>query len=135
YLLNSVNPFRLEGQKTIAFELLQQLGWDPPDWIVLPAGNLGNTAALGKALVEAKSLGLIARLPRLAPVQATGANPFYRGYVTDFAERVTVVAQTVASAIRIGSPVSYDRARQAVRATQGRVTEVDDAAILEAKAV
>ena len=135
YLLNSVNPFRLEGQKTIVFELLQQLGWDPPDWIVLPAGNLGNTAALGKALVEAHSLGLIARLPRLVPVQATGANPFYRGYVTDFAERVTVVAQTVASAIRIGSPVSYDRAREAIRATQGRVTEVDDAAILEAKAV
>jgi threonine synthase len=79
YLLNSINPFRIEGQKTIVFELLHQLDWDPPDWIVLPAGNLGNTAAFGKALVEAKALGLIERMPRLAAVQAAGAAPFAQG--------------------------------------------------------
>src|SRR5207248_666839 len=75
YLLNSVNPFRLEGQKTIVLELLQQLGWEPPDWIVVPAGNLGNTAAFGKALAEALAWGLIDRAPRLAAVQADGAAP------------------------------------------------------------
>ena len=73
YLLNSVNPFRLEGQKTIVLELLQQLLWEPPDWILVPAGNLGNTAAFGKALREAHALGLIARVPRIAAVQAAGA--------------------------------------------------------------
>src|SRR5205823_12341429 len=103
YLLNSVNPFRIEGQKTIAFELLQQLEWHPPDWIVLPAGNLGNTAALGKALLEAHKLGLIERLPRLAPVQAAGANPFYRSFQVGFAQRFAVPAETVASAIKIGN--------------------------------
>ena len=135
YLLNSVNPFRIEGQKTIAFELLQQLGWEAPDWIVLPAGNLGNTAALGKALLEAHKLGLIDRLPRLAPVQAAGANPFYRSFRVGFAQRFAVPAETVASAIKIGNPVSFERARQAVRATNGVVAEVSDEAILEAKAM
>ena len=76
YLLNSLNPFRLEGQKSIIFEALQQLRWEAPDWIVLPAGNLGNTSAFGKALWELKELGLIERMPRLAAVQARGANPF-----------------------------------------------------------
>ena len=78
YVVNSVNAFRIEGQKSIAFELLHQLAWEAPDWIVLPAGNLGNTAALGKALVEAKRLRLIDRLPRIAAVQAEGAAPFAR---------------------------------------------------------
>src|SRR4051812_40233852 len=101
YLLNSINPFRLEGQKTIVLELLQQLGWDPPDWIVLPAGNLGNTAAFGKALHEAHAWGLIPHLPRLAAVQATGAAPFARSFAEGFARRYTVRAETVATAIRI----------------------------------
>src|SRR5205085_2699202 len=105
------------------------------DWIVLPAGNLGNTAALGKALVEAKQLGLIDRLPRLAPVQASGAYPFYQRYATGFAQRFKVPAETVASAIKIGNPVSFERARLAVVNTRGAVTEVSDEAILEAKAV
>jgi threonine synthase len=135
YLVNSVNPFRIEGQKTIAFELLQQLGWETPDWIVLPAGNLGNTAALGKALVEARAAGLIDRLPRLAPVQAEGANPFYRSFTSGFAERFTVAADTVATAIKIGNPVSYERARNAVGTTGGVVAQVTDAEILEAKAI
>lgn len=134
-LLNSVNPWRLEGQKTIVFELLQQLGWDPPDWIVVPAGNLGNTAAFGKALVEARELGLIRRLPRLAAIQALGASPFYRSFREGFRRRHRVRAETVATAIRIGNPASYDRGVLAVRATRGVVAAVSDRELLEAKAV
>ena len=133
YLLNSINPFRIEGQKSIVFELLAQLDWDPPDWIVLPAGNLGNTAAFGKALEEALALGLIKRLPRLVPVQAEGAAPFALGYREGFVRRHRVRAETVATAIRIGEPVSWDRAVRAVRVTRGVVTTVPDAQILEAK--
>jgi threonine synthase len=135
YLVNSINPFRIEGQKTIAFEMLQQLGWEPPEWIVLPAGNLGNTAAIGKSLLQARDLGLIDRVPRIAAVQASGANPFYLSYQGGFAERFSVEAHTVASAIKIGAPVSYARARRAIKETNGTVTEVDDSEILEAKAV
>jgi threonine synthase len=134
YLLNSINPFRIEGQKTIVLETLQQLAWDPPDWIVAPAGNLGNTAAFGKALREARELGLIARAPRLAAVQAAGAAPFARSFRDGFARRHTVKADTVATAIRIGDPASYDRAVAAIRETDGVVTDVSDAEILEAKA-
>jgi len=135
YLLNSINPFRLEGQKTIVLELLDQLGWEVPDWIVLPAGNLGNTAAFGKALREAKAVGLIDRLPRLAAVQAAGAAPFARGFAEGFRTRHTVKAETLATAIKIGDPASWDRAVRAIRETDGVVTTVTDAEILEAKAV
>ena len=135
YLLNSINPFRLEGQKTIVLELLQQLHWDVPDWIVLPAGNLGNTAAFGKALVEAKAVGLIDRLPRLAAVQAAGAAPFAQGFEEQFTRRHTVKAETLATAIKIGDPASWDRAVHSIRETNGVVTSVSDAEILEAKAV
>ena len=134
-LLNSINPWRIEGQKTIVFDLLQQRGWDPPDWIVVPAGNLGNTAAFGKALAEARALGLIRRVPRLAAVQARGASPFYRSYRGGFAKRYRVRADTVATAIRIGDPASHDRAVRAIRSTRGVVTVVSDREILEAKAV
>jgi threonine synthase len=134
YLVNSVNPFRLEGQKTIILELLQQLGWNPPDWIAVPAGNLGNTAAFGKALEELHQWGLIPRVPRLLAVQAAGAAPFAQSYASAFRERVTVRAETVATAIRIGAPASWDRAVRAIRFTQGVVTAVRDAEILEAKA-
>jgi threonine synthase len=134
YLLNSVNPFRLEGQKTIVLELLQQLGWEPPDWIVLPAGNLGNTAAFGKALAEARTWGLISRVPRLAAVQARGAAPFALGFADGFATRHRVKAETVATAIRIGDPASWDRAVRAIRETRGVVLTASDAEILEAKA-
>jgi threonine synthase len=133
YLLNSVNPFRLEGQKTIVLELLQQLGWEAPDWIVLPGGNLGNTSAFGKALEEARDWGLIDRLPRLAVVQAEGAAPFARSFENGFRERLRVQAETVATAIRIGDPVSWDRAVKAIQLTDGVVTRVPDAEILEAK--
>ncbi|HKC38362.1 MAG TPA: threonine synthase [Gemmatimonadales bacterium] len=135
YILNSINPFRLEGQKTIVFELLQQLDWEPPDWIVVPAGNLGNTAAFGKALAEARDWGLITKLPRIAAVQAEGAAPFALSYREGFARRHRVEPQTVASAIRIGNPASYERAVRAIRETDGVVTTVTDADLLEAKAV
>ena len=135
YLVNSINPFRLEGQKTIILELLEQLGWDAPDWIVVPAGNLGNTAAFGKALREAHALGLITRMPRLAAVQASGAAPFAQAFTEGFATRRTVRAETVATAIRIGDPASWDRAVRAIRETDGVVTTATDDEILEAKAV
>jgi threonine synthase len=134
YLLNSINPFRIEGQKTIILELLQQLAWEPPDWIVLPAGNLGNTAAFGKALREARQWGLIRRLPRLAAVQAAGAAPFARSFADGFAQRHRVKAETVATAIKIGNPASYDRAVQAITETDGLVLSTSDAELLEAKA-
>jgi threonine synthase len=134
-LLNSVNPFRLEGQKTIVLELLDQLDWDAPDWIALPAGNLGNTSAFGKALREAYAAGLISRMPRIAAVQASGAAPFAASFRDGFRERRTVDPDTVASAIRIGAPASWDRAVRAIRETNGYVTAVTDDEILAAKRV
>jgi threonine synthase len=134
YLLNSINPFRIEGQKTIVLELLEQLAWDPPDWIVLPAGNLGNTAAFGKALREALAWGLITRMPRIAAVQAAGAAPFARSFEEGFQRRHRVEPETVATAIRIGDPASHDRAVRTIRETEGVVLAVTDAQILEAKA-
>jgi threonine synthase len=135
YLANSINPYRIAGQKTIVFDLLQQLGWRAPDWIVLPAGNLGNTAAFGAALREAMELGLIDRVPRLAAVQAAGAAPFAASFREDFSERHKVRAETVATAIRIGDPASYERAVRSIRDTNGVVIAVSDAEILDAKAV
>jgi threonine synthase len=134
YLLNSINPFRIEGQKTIILELLQQLSWRAPDWIVFPAGNLGNTAAFGKAVREAHQWGLISTLPRLAAVQAAGAAPFVRSFEEGFARRHRVKAHTVATAIRIGDPASYDRAVTALQTTNGVALSVPDEELLEAKA-
>ncbi len=134
YLLNSINPFRIEGQKTIVLELLQQLSWEAPEWIVLPAGNLGNTAAFGKAIREAYEWGLIRHRPRLAAVQAAGAAPFAQSFEGGFSRRHTVKAETVATAIKIGDPASYDRAVTAIRETDGVVLSVSDAELLETKA-
>ena len=134
YLANSINPYRIAGQKTIVLELLQQLGWRAPDWIVLPAGNLGNTAAFGAALREARELGLIDTMPRIAAVQASGAAPFAASYRDGFSKRYTVQAETAATAIRIGDPASYSRAVRVIRETNGVVLDVSDAAILDAKA-
>ena len=133
YLLNSINPWRVEGQKTIVLEILQQLGWSVPDFIVLPAGNLGNTAAFGKALREAHALGLIDRMPRLVSVQAAGAAPFAKAFREGFRERHTVQAETIATAIRIGDPASWDRAVRSIRDTDGMVLSVTDEQIIEAK--
>jgi threonine synthase len=135
YLANSINPFRIVGQTTIVFELLQQLDWQPPDWIVFPAGNLGNTAAFGTALRLARETGLIDSTPRLAAVQAERAAPFARSFRSGFRERQAVRAETVATAIRIGDPASFDRGVRAIRETNGVVLDVSDDEILEAKAV
>jgi threonine synthase len=135
YLLNSLNPFRILGQQSLALELAQQFAWDVPDWIVLPAGNLGNTSALGMGLLRAYQLGLITRLPRIASVQASGANPFYQSYLDGFASFQPIKAHTLATAINIGNPVSYTRARAVIQATNGVVTEVSDEEMLRAKAM
>lgn len=135
YLLNSINPWRVEGQKTIVLELLQQMNWDVPDFLVLPAGNLGNTAAFGKALREARALGLIDRVPRLVAVQAAGAAPFARSFAEGFATRYTVSADTIATAIRIGDPASWDRAVRSIRETNGLVLSCTDDEIVSAKVV
>ena len=135
YLLNSINPFRLEGQKTIVFELLRQLDWHAPDWIALPAGNLGNTAAFGKAIDEAMAHGLIDRRPRLAAVQAEHASPFAAAFAREFDQLVPVHADTIATAIKIGAPASYARGVRAIRSTNGVAISVTDVEILAAKGV
>lgn len=135
YLANSVNPFRPEGQKTIVFEMLEELDWQVPDVIALPGGNLGNTAAFGKALSEAYQVGLIDRLPRVATIQAKGASPFAAYYASGFDHYEPMQPNTIATAINIGAPASVDRARRTIETTSGMVTSVTDEEILEAKAI
>jgi threonine synthase len=135
YVLNSVNPFRLEGQKAIMFELLQQLRWQVPDWIVCPGGNLGNSSAFGKGLYELHQIGLIDHLPRIAIIQAEGANPLYRAFQTGFEQYEPVQAKTIATAIKIGNPVSYAKAARTVHWTDGVVAQASDQAIMDAKAL
>lgn len=135
YLLNSVNPFRLEGQKTIVFEMLQQRRWKVPDWIVLPGGNLGNSSAFGKGLYELYQLGLIEKMPRIAIIQAAGAAPFYQSYQENFAERHAVKANTIATAIKIGNPASFIKAKRTLSYTNGVVEAVTDQEIVDAKAM
>lgn len=135
YLLNSLNPFRILGQQSLAFELAQQFGWEMPDWIALPAGNLGNTSAIGAGLLRAYDLGLISTIPRIAAIQAAGANPFYQSYLDGFATFNHVKAHTLATAINIGNPVSFPRAKAVIQASNGVVAQVSDDEILLAKAV
>jgi threonine synthase len=135
YLVNSVNPFRPEGQKTTVFELLEQLDWEVPDVIALPGGNLGNTAAFGKALTELYETKVISRLPRLATIQAAGAAPFAAYYESGWDHYAPVEAETIATAIKIGNPASTTRAMRAIIATGGVVTTVTDDEIMEAKAL
>ena len=135
YVLNSVNPFRLEGQKTILIETIQQLGWRAPDWIVCPGGNLGNSSAFGKALHELYELDLIDRIPRVAIIQAEGANPLYRGFQKGFQEQEVVHAETIATAIKIGNPVNYAKAIRTLEWTNGVVEQVSDQEIMDAKAL
>ena len=135
YLLNSINPFRIEGQKSIIFEMMDQLDWNPPDWIVLPGGNLGNTSAFGKALRELHASGLSRRMPRLAVVQAEGAAPFWRLLrERRRATRGVLNPETLATAIRIGDPVSWPKALHEVRTTNGVVGKVTEQEIADAKA-
>lgn len=137
-LLNSINPWRVEGQKSIGLELLDDLGWEVPDWIVLPSGNLGNISALGKALREAHATGLIDRLPRVACVQAAGASPFARyvgartqGRQGEFA--IEPNPETLATAIRIGAPRSVEKAIRELDHLRGTALAVSDAEIMAAK--
>jgi threonine synthase len=135
YLVNSLNPFRLEGQKTVVLEMLEQRDWRVPDYIAVPGGNLGNVSAIGKGLSELKEIGLIDKLPRVVVVQAQGANPFYKMLATGASEVVPIgEPQTEASAIRIGDPVNWKKALRALRLTRGLCESVTDEQIFAAKA-
>jgi len=135
YLLNSVNPYRIEGQKTCAIELLEQLDWQPPDHLIVPGGNLGNSSALGKAFLELKELGFISALPKISVIQAEGANALVRTVrETDGTKLITVEAETAASAIRIGNPASWKKAVRVLQATGGAVEQVSEVEIALAKA-
>ncbi len=135
YLANSMNPLRIEGQKTVGMEIVQQLAWQVPDWIVIPAGNLGNVSALGKGLLMMRELGLIDRLPRLACAQVERANPLYLSYLSGFQEYHPVEAQrTLASAIQIGDPVSYERAVKTLRQFDGVVGQASEEELANAAA-
>ncbi len=153
YLCNSVNPFRLEGQKSIMYRVLESLNWESPDWIVVPGGNLGNSSAFGKAFAELKELGLISRIPRLAVINAAGANTLYQlyeqqglrwngGHTDDvkidafFAnmDAKNLRASTLATAIEINRPVNLKKCLRALDVCDGLVREVSDQEILDAKA-
>lgn len=135
YQLNSINPFRLEGQKTLALELLEQVEWQVPDHIIVPGGNLGNSSAIGKALLEMRELGLISRLPKLSVIQAEGANALVRTLREKSArELVSVHAETRATAIRIGNPASWKKAAHVLEETSGACEQVSEVEIAQAKA-
>jgi threonine synthase len=135
YQLNSINPFRLEGQKTLAFELMEQLDWQPPDHIIVPGGNLGNSSAIGKALLEMRDLGLISRLPKLSVIQAEGSNALVRTLREGGGKRlISVQAETRATAIRIGNPASWKKAVKVLEATGGACEQVSEVEIAQAKA-
>ncbi|HEX4947226.1 MAG TPA: threonine synthase [Blastocatellia bacterium] len=146
YLLNSVNPFRLEGQKTIAFELLQQRDWRVPDRIVVPGGNLGNSSAIAKGLQELLTMGMIDRLPPITIIQAEGANPLYQLWqhhssspISNLQSPIPLVplkgATTLATAIKIGNPVSWQKALRGLLASNGSVEQVSEQEIADAKAM
>ena len=133
YLANSMNPLRIEGQKTVAFEVAQQLGWSVPDWVVLPSGNLGNAAALHAGFAMMRDLGVTDRLPRLAVAQAEHANPLYRAFVAGSSRVDPVVAKrSHASAIQIGNPVSAPRALAALAAMNGVVEQASEDELADA---
>ena len=134
YFLNSINPFRIEGQKTAMYELMEQFAWQPPDVLVVPGGNLGNSSAFGKAFMEMKRFGLIERVPRMVIVQAEGANPLARLWRSQGMELEAVPEpETVATAIRIGNPRSWRKALEAIEFTGGLVMDVTDEELGEAK--
>jgi threonine synthase len=134
--LNSINPFRIEGQKTAMLELLEQLEWRVPDYLVVPGGNLGNSSSFGKAFTELHQYGFIDRVPRMVIVQAAGANPLAQMWGSGASALKPVqFPETVATAIRIGNPRSWRKALQAVRYTDGLVMDVTDGEIGEAKAM
>ena len=136
YLANSMNSLRVEGQKTISLEIAQQLGWEIPDFIVIPGGNLGNISAIAGGFLLMKDLGLIDRLPRLVCAQAQQANPLYRAYLKNFESFEPIVAgSTLATAIQIGNPVSFYKAVKGLRATNGIVDQASEAELANATAL
>ena len=134
YLLNSINPFRIEGQKAICFETLQQMDWEVPDWFVIPGGNLGNSSALGKALMELHELGIISKIPKIAVIQASGANPLYKMWTQHTPFEAVKNPETIATAIKIGNPDSWEKSLRAVKWSGGTVEEVTEQEIMDAKA-
>ena len=134
YLLNSINPYRIEGQKAICIETLQQLDWQVPDWFVIPGGNLGNNSALGKALMELHELGIISKIPRIAVIQAEGANPLYTMWKNHTEFKPVKNPETIATAIKIGNPVSWPKSMRAVTWSNGVVEQVTEQEIMDAKA-
>ena len=135
YLLNSVNPYRLEGQKTPAFELLEQMDWQVPEHVIVPGGNLANSSALAKGFAEMLQLGLTPRIPRISIVQAEGANPLYRAMQENGGQSLEpVIADTRATAIRIGNPASWRKAVRALQETGGWCEQVSEQEIALAKA-
>jgi threonine synthase len=135
YLLNSVNPYRLEGQKTPAFEIAEAFDWAVPDHLIVPGGNLGNSSALGKGFRELRELGLVTRLPKISVVQAAGANPLVRSFKEHQASALEPVeAHTRATAIRIGNPASWRKAVRVIQESGGWCLDVTEAEIAIAKA-
>ena len=135
YLANSMNSLRIEGQKTVGIEIVRQFKWEVPDWIIIPVGNLGNISALYTGFQLMKDLGLISRIPRLVAAQAARANPFYESFKNGFKEKISVTAQkTLANAIRIGDPISYDKAVKAIVETDGIVEQATEGELAAAAA-
>ena len=135
YLANSMNSLRLEGQKTIAVEIVQQFDWEVPDWVVIPGGNLGNVSALGAGFSMLRDLGLIKSLPRIAVAQAESANPLYAAFTRGFDRLEPMVAQpTLATAIKIGNPVSFSRAVRTLLSVDGIVEQASESELAEAAA-
>jgi threonine synthase len=135
YLLNSLNPYRIEGQKTVAFELMEQLDWRVPEHVIVPGGNLGNSSALGKGFMELRDLGLIQSLPKVSIIQAAGANPLVRTMRENGGtELIRVTPETRATAIRIGNPASWRKAVTVLKNTGGMCEEVTEKEIAQAKA-
>lgn len=135
YLLNSINPFRIEGQKAIVFEILQQLDWNVPDWFVIPGGNLGNNSALSKGLMELHELGIIDKIPRIAVIQAEGANPLYKMWKSKTEYKPVPDPDTIATAIKIGNPVSWEKSIRGLEWSDGVVEQVTEQEIMDAKAM
>jgi threonine synthase len=135
YLANSMNSLRIEGQKTVGIEICRQFDWEVPDWIIIPVGNLGNISALHKGFRLMLDLGLINRMPRLVAAQAEKADPFYRSFQNGFSNKTSVTAgETLANAIRIGDPVSYEKAVKAVQETDGIVEQATEQELAAASA-
>jgi threonine synthase len=133
YLANSMNSLRIEGQKTVGIEIVQQFDWEVPDWFVIPGGNLGNVSALAKGLDMMLELGLVTRRPRIVCAQAEAANPLYLSYKKDFRVFEPIAARpTLASAIQIGNPVSIEKAIDALRRYDGIVEQASEAELAEA---